>query len=211
MEKQFPGQLQTVFHLILHLLADEHPHTGGLNGTHNLAEGVQLVVLASEAHHQNAAGIRVMDHIGQDRPGVFVIVSQLRAAVVVREGYDGVHGAHLAGHFLAETAGDRLTDPVHASHRGNDPDLVAHAHLAVLPDEAAEGAALPCRRDIRRNRIPGIVQQPFQVGFDAGMVHRRTGRDIPGHVTDGRAVFDDVLPFLQILQQDFVSAGKVGP
>ena len=42
------------------------------------------------------------------------------------------------------------------------------------------------------------------------MVHRRTGRDIPGHVTDGRAVFDDVLPFPQILQQDFVPAGKVG-
>ena len=210
MDKQFPGQLQTVFHLVLHLLADEHPHAGGLDGTHDLAEGIQLVVLASEADHQDAAGVRVMHHIGQDGPGVFVVVPQLRAAVVVREGYDGIHRTHLAGHFLPETAGDGLADPVHASHRGDDPDLVAHAHLAVLTDEAAEGAALPCRRNIRRNRIPGIVQQAFQVGFDTGMVYRRTGRDVPGHVTDGGTVFDDVLPFPQIFQQDFVSAGKVG-
>ena len=87
----FPEALHTVLDLVVHLLADKHLHAALIHGTDQLTEGVQLVVLAAQAHHQHAAGVGMMDHVGEDLAGILVVVTELGAAVIVREAHDSIH------------------------------------------------------------------------------------------------------------------------
>ncbi len=128
--------LQAVFDFVVHLLGDEHPHAAFIDRAHQLAEGVQLVVLAAERDHQHTAGVGMMHHVGEDGAGILVVRPKLGAAVIVRESDDRIDTPLLSGDFRLEALHDGLADPVHTTHVGNDPDLVADAHLPVGAAEA---------------------------------------------------------------------------
>ena len=157
--------LQTVFDLVPHFLGDEHPHAAFIDRADQLAESFQLVVLATEGDHQHAAGIGMMDHVAEYAARILVVVTQLGTSVIVRErdnridgrfpvgaGNDGTRAvptyviAGLTGNLLLEPLHDRLANPVYTPDRGNDPDLVAHAHLPVGPPEPLECHRLLFRR-----------------------------------------------------------------
>ena len=153
----------------------------------------------------------MMDHIGENRAGVLMVLSQLGTAVIVREGDDGVHAviAGPAGDLFPETRHNLLADAVHAAHGGDYPYLVADAHLPVGPAEALEGTPLGSTGNLHQVRMVAVIQQSLQVGFDAVMIHHRTGRSIPGDMADGKTIFDDIFPFPETVQHDFMAAGDV--
>ena len=125
------------------------------------------------------------------------------------------------GNLFLESADNFFADAVHAAHGGNDPDLVADAHLAVGAAEAFEGArffaALRMTRVILRftegsyvvQGLVFIVQEAFQVGFDTFVVDHGAFGGVLGHMADGKAVLDDVLPCLEVLKDDLVAARDI--
>jgi|GEM_PF-5488026 len=111
--------------------------------------------------------------------------------------------------LFLESADDFFADAVHAADGGDDPDLVAYAHLAVGAAEALEGAgrffaSLRMTAVILRlaegshiiQRLVLVVQQALEIGLDAGVVDLGTGRSVGSHVADREAVvkvFEDYL------------------
>ena len=140
-----PAQtLKTIFDLVLDFLAGEHLHAAFVDRSYEFAEGIQLVVLAAEAHDQHAARIGMVHHVGEHLAGVFVVAAQLGAAVIVREGDDSVDVSVRGGNLLLETADYLFADAVHATDRRDDPYLVADSHLAVCTAVALEDRSTPC-------------------------------------------------------------------
>ena len=70
----------------------------------------------------------MIDKICQDQTGVFLVVSQLRAAVGVRKGDYAVDSIRPASVSLC---GDGLSHAVDTANGGNDPDLVADTGLSA--------------------------------------------------------------------------------
>ena len=82
-----------------------------------------------------------MEHdVAQHLTGVLVIAAQLRAAVVVVPGVDGVDV--LAACLFAQLLGQAFGNAVDAAHGGHNPYLIAHAHVAVLAAITLKGAVL---------------------------------------------------------------------
>ena len=127
----------------------------------------------------------------------------------MRESDDGIDTPLLPGDFRLEAFHDRLADTVHAAHVGDDPDLVAHAYLPVSPAEALEGPLDGCIGNVHQGRLVAIFQQALQVGLDAGVVHHGTGGRIARHVPDRETVLDDVLPGLEVPEDNLVPAGNI--
>ena len=207
--EDFAQLLKAVFDLVAHFLAGEHAHAGGLNGADEFAESVELVVFAAEADDEHAAGVGMMDHVGEDATGVFMVVAKLGAAVVVGECDDGVDGTFATGDFGLETADNLLADAVDAAHGGDDPYLVADAHLTVATAETHERAADRRRGDFHQRGVVTIVQKAFQIGFYAGMVDLRAGRRIACQMPYREPVFNYVFSLTRVLEKDLMTAGDV--
>ena len=136
--EDLPEAFQTVLKFVLNLLGREHFYPALINRADLLAEGVELVVFTAETHDEHSSGVGVMDHVGEDRPRVLVVVAELGAAVVVGEGHDGVDRAFTPCDLASELLCELLTDAVDTAHCRDDPYLVADTHLPVGTAEAFE-------------------------------------------------------------------------
>ena len=137
-----------------------------------------------------------MDQIRQNGSGVFLIVAHLRASVRVGEGNNLLHTACDVSIGLLC---DSLCHIVDTANGGNDPDLIAHTHLAVGPYKALK-ESLPLHRLLHLHRLVGILQQVAQTGLK--IVHVDPLALAHGHLhrANGTAVFDHRLSLCQILQ-----------
>jgi hypothetical protein len=85
-----------------------------------------------------------MNHIGKNPAGVLVIVSKLRASVIMREGYYLLH-SRICCEFSLKPLSDILYDSVHASYCRNDPELVTYAGTYVSTAISLEMKLFRCR------------------------------------------------------------------
>ncbi len=132
----------------------------------------------------------------------------------MREGDDLLHGA--PGAFplqpvvcLSCYGGGNIVD---AAHGGDNPYLVAHAHLAVGTVEAHEGHVagfLPGGFRLRNHRLIGILQQipqssPYIVGVNPRACLYRLFC-----VADAVAVFDDLSSLGDIADRHLMTCGNL--
>ena len=208
--ENLPKLLQSVFDLVLNLLGDKHLYTVLIHRAHQLPESVQLVVFAAEAHHQDAAGVGMADHVGKNGAGILMVVAELGAAVVVRERHNGVDTPLLPGDFGLETIYNLLADTIDAAHGGNHPNLVSDANLPVGAAETLESALLRRLRNLHQSRAVAVFQQALEVGLDAAVVHHRARRGILGDMADGETVLNNIIPSLKPVQYNLVPPRDVG-
>ena len=171
----------------------------------NLGDGA---VLTSQPHQQHAADVGMGAKVRQNLPGVFLIVPHLAASVGVRE---GVHMINAFADQILEFPLQSLGDVIDTAHGGQDPQLIADANPPVLPGVAQKGSLRHPGHFRFRSRLPGVLQRFGQVGLQVLYVDMASLRDGFCRVTDGKAVFDDVLPFRDIPDRDLVSGGNVLP
>ena len=101
-----------------------------------------------------------------------------------------------------------LGDVVHAADGGQNPQLVAHAHAAVLAGVAHEGGGLSGLVG-RPGGIPGVLQLAGEVGVQVMHVDVGTGSYVFLGIADGEAVLDNVLTLLDVTQGNLVAGGDV--
>ena len=105
-----------------------------------------------------------------------------------------------------------LGNAVDATYSRHNPNLVAHAHVAVLADIALEGTALFLDMvdvTLGVNGLVGIFQRTREVGLQVVLVHPVAGLHVLTGVADGVAVLDDVLTLFDVLDQHFMSCRGV--
>ncbi len=166
---------------------------------------VNVAVLTAQAQHQHAAGIGMVDEIGEDLTCMLLIVAHLGAAVRVGEGDDALHAA---GNQRLASLLNGLGHIVDTAYGGDDPDLVPDADLAVLPAIALEEALFPGRE---RAEVPiiGIGKQLSETRLHVVGVDPGACPDLCGGNTDGIAVLYNRSACRDVLQCKFVSLGDV--
>ena len=138
---------------------------------------------------------------------IFVVVAELRTAVVVREGHDGVHV--LAVSLAPQSLGQLAHNAVDASHGRDYPYLVANPDVAVLALITLESQTLVRRRDVDQLRVVAVFEQAVEVGFDVVLVHPLAfGLGLAG-MTDRITVFDHIFALGQILERKLVTGRHV--
>ncbi len=152
-------------------------------------------------------------HVAEYLLGVFVVVAELRAAIVVGKSEDAVDtlGSGLsvdAVHYL-------LDDAVDASHCGDDPELVADAYLPVGTHIAAKCRFLAFESRAGSGAVVavdgyvGVVELTLEVGLDVVVVEEMALGYGVARVTDGKSVFDDVFALGDVAQGKFMTRGNV--
>ena len=175
--------------------------------SHKLAEHVGLVVLASQSHYQHAASVGVQHHVAQYLLRVLVVIAQLRAAVVVGEGHDGVHA--LSARLLLQQRGQLIGYAVHAAYGGDYPYLVAYAHLAIGAAVTLEGQLPLGNVECYGVWLVGVVEQSREVGahmvlvYPVALLHSLDG------MSYGVAILDDVLTLGKVLQRHLMSCWDI--
>ena len=135
---QFAQDRHAVLHLIaLNLLRHHELHALLVYLAAELTEHVRLIVLATKTDHEYRSCIGMMNHVAKNLLRVLVVITELRAAVVVRESEDIVRTC-----LLTQTLGTFLNDTVHATYGRDNPHLVADAYLSVFATVAHESTSL---------------------------------------------------------------------
>ena len=150
-----------------------------------------------------------MGHIREHSAGILVVVSELGAAVIVREGDYGVHAAHVSGFLLPETAGYLLSRTVHAAYGRNHPDLVTYAYVSVRAPETLEAACPAVRRNVLQLRTVAVFQHAGKCGLYAAVVYETALWGVFGHAPYREAVLDHFVSFMQIGESEFVPGRNV--
>ena len=118
-----------------------------------------------------------------------MICACLAAAERMRECIESVNGAF---HKILIVANHFLCDIIDTAYGRDDPDLIADRRAAVFSTEAHKGLRLNFFREVEGRSI-GILHLSFQICLHVVGVHPCTGLCICCRVTDGKAVFDDIL------------------
>ena len=166
-------------------------------------ERSEVVVFAAETQDQSSARVRMSREPRQDLLSVFEVVSQLRAAERVGEREHRLD-VRVRLEPLLESGSERLRRSGHATHRGNDPELVAGAGSSVraqvaLPSAPHAGSVAFEGRVIRDARFG--CQRRFQVV----RVHVLSAQDRRACPPDGPAVLHDRRPLGVDLARHFVT------
>ena len=135
---EFAENLHTSLHLVINLLGNEQLDAIFIVVTEHLHEVVGLVVLTTEAQHQNGTCIGVEADVAEHLAGVLVVARELRTAEVVMPGVDGVD-TFLTGLFL-EGIHQTFGDAVHTAHSRYNPYFVSHTDITVLADITLKGS-----------------------------------------------------------------------
>ena len=110
----------------------------------------------------------MVDEIGKNLPGVFLILTHLGTAVRMGKGGDGIQVS--CGKPLCP-AGYGGGSAVYTADCGNDPDFVSYSCPAIFPAVAAEAGRIFRTGRIftgflkGRGGLVGIVQYVSQAGF----------------------------------------------
>ena len=204
---EFAQQLHAFLEFIVHLLGYHEPDALRVVFAQEFAECIRLVVFTSQPHDKYSSGIGVEHHVAQYLSGILVVVAQLRAAIVVRIGHDGIHTftAGLGTQGFGQLAGNS----VHTAYGRYNPDFVAYAGVAIPASVTFEGQLAVGDVQIGLDGGIGIFQQPGQVGSDVVLVHPVALLACLAGMPDGVAVFDDVLSTGQVFQRKLVAGRDV--
>ena len=113
---------------------------------------------------------------------------------------------------MSSTLHDLLTDVVDATDRGNNPNVVADAHLTVGAEKALEGEGGKRRRRrweaSRTNMV--IRKETREIGGKVGMVNKCALGNVRQYMTDGEPVLDDVLASGNVAEGNLVASRDAG-
>ena len=209
---RFPGvfrqemeETDAFLDLILTVLGVQEADAFGVIFADIVLQDFDIAVFTAKAENQDAARVGMMDQIGQDFSGIFLILAHLGAAVGVGEGYDGVDASRGQ---VPGAAGDGCGHIIHTAHGWNDPELVAHARLSVRTAVALEKGFL-CGSDSRVRGVISIGKNAVQRCFQVMGVHMGALRDVFCGDADGFSVFDHGSSPGDIPESEFMSGGDV--
>ena len=204
---EFAQQFHTFFVFVAHFLRHHELYTVGIVFTQKLAEYIRLVVFASQTYHKHGTCIGVQHHVAQYFLGVFVVIAQLRTAVVVRECHDCIHAFAVC---LAAQAFCQLVDnTVYATHRGDNPYFVAYSHIAVFAAVSFKCQVLVRNVQFHFGGVVRIFQQSGKIGPDVVFVHPVALFLCGAGVSYGITVFNYIFAFRKIFQREFMSGGDI--
>ena len=83
---------KALLQLILTFLGHKKPNPFGIVISQPLPDFLHAAVFTAKPQHQDAACVGMGGEIGQDPPGVFLILRHLGTAVGMGEGDDGIDG-----------------------------------------------------------------------------------------------------------------------
>ena len=146
-------------------------------------------------------------HVTKNLFCIFVVVTKLRATVVVWESNNGIHS--LAFGFATQSFSQLTDDTVYATYRRDNPYFVSYPYITVFATITFE-----CKifmRNIQRNlnRVVSVIQQSGEVGFDVRFVHPVTLFLSHSCMSDRITVLDYIFAFSKILQCEFMSGRNV--
>ena len=115
----------------------------------------------------------MMDHVGQDVSGVFMVSSKLRAAVVVRES-NHLLDRRVIREFLFEQFLYVLSHTVYAADCRDNPKLIADTCASVLSSVSLEISLLSSRSYFSQFRLVCVFQKSFEIGLQVCMINHFT-------------------------------------
>ena len=129
---------------------------------------------------------------------VLMVVTQLRAAIVVMPSMHGIDTFEpsLLFQLLCQTFGYAI----HATHRRDYPDFIPHTHFTILPDVSLESPMLIFNVEHLFHGFVFIVQRARKIGPDIVLVDPFARFEIFFCMADRVAVFDDILSFCRVTQ-----------
>ena len=134
-----------------------------------------------------------------------MVFAQLTASVGMNEAVDAVHAVAVS---LLRHALERFGGSVDTADGIYNPDLVADADAPILADVAFKRRAA-VERHGARVRMIAVFQQTGKVGLDVMGVYPAARRNGQGRMTDGKAVFDDVLVFGDVGERELMPRGDI--
>ena len=205
--------LDTVLHFVaLNLLANHELNAVRIIAFAELLEDLRLVVLATQADDEDATCIGVKNHVAKHFLGVFVVLAELGATIVVREVEDAIDRTQVAGKGGTGLLDNLLDDAVDATDGWDDPHLVADTDLTVSTFEALEGilfaAWLLLLQTLELDAA--VVERALQVGLDVLVVEETAALDGVTGMANRETVLDDVLALGKVLEGTFMSCRYVG-
>ena len=205
---EFAENLHASLNLVaFNALSDEQLNTRLVVVAKHGHEVLWLVVLAAEAEHEHATGIGVETDVAQYLAGVFVVLGELRAAVVVMPGPDGVDVASTG--FLHQAVGKVFSNAVDAADGGHNPYLVTHADVTILANITLKGSVFvfDCKWFV--DRLIRVFERSAEVGLEIVLIDPVTGLHVLTGMTDGVAVLDNVFAFFDVGDEYFVTCRSV--
>jgi hypothetical protein len=162
---------------------------------------------AAQPDDQHAAGIGMTGEACHDGPRAFQVLTELRAAVRMREGVDAVDRIT---DQCCGLRGDTLRGARDATDGRQDPDLVTRADNAVGADIAFECRSRCDRRRCRVDRIEPIGERAFEPGLEIVRVDARAGGYRLRRGADRKAVLDHRIAHCDRSERNFVATPDVG-
>ena len=175
--------------LVGYILAGEKTNALVIEVTELVEHLLVCAVLATERQEQHAGRIRVTRERHQQTTGLGMVGAGLRATERMREVVDALQRAidQILG-LLAHGTGDF----VDTADRGDDPQLITRRGTTVGAAEPHKGLGLNRIHD-RMRGVVGVLDLARKVGLHIVRVEPLTGLDIARHVSDRKAVLNDVL------------------
>ena len=136
----------------------------------------------------------MLDQIGEDLSGIFLVISHLAAAIRMIEGDDIFQRT---GNIFLSQCFHLLDDGIDAADRRNDPDLVTNTGLAVFSEITLKGSLFALDIVII-NRLIGVVFIGTKRSLDVVSMDVLASCDISSRITDQRIVFDDRITLFNI-------------
>ena len=136
-----------------------------------------------------------------------MVFRELGTAIVVMPSIDTINTFQFG--FVAQFLCQFLSDTVDAANRGNDPNLISYAHISIFTFIALEGAVFFLDGQFFTNRIVRIFEGAGKIGLQVVLIHPVACFQVLQGMTDGIAVFDDVLTLFDILDEYFVTCRSV--
>ena len=135
----------------------------------------------------------MMHHIRKNVAGVFMVISKLGAAVIVREGHHLFY-RRVFMKFFFELLLNALRDSVDTPDRRYDPEFVSDTGTAVFSSVAFETSLFRGFRHFRKIGLIRILQQTFKICLEIRMVYQSAFLYGRQQMADRETVFNDVLP-----------------
>ena len=110
--------------------------------------------------------------------------------------------------------GEAFGNAVDATYCRHDPYLVANANFAVPSYISLEGGSIKrCLRSVVRenlwHRMVFVGERSLEVGLEVVLVDPLPSLQVDGCVADGVAIFYNVLARGCVVEQDFMTCGRV--
>ena len=136
-----------------------------------------------------------------------MVITQLRATIVVRECYDSIYA--FAFCFFTQAFSQLINDTIHTTHRRDNPHLITDTHLTIRTTIAFECSLFIEDIQCRIYRAIGIVQESGKISLNIVFIHPFPTRHCLSGVSNGIAIFDDVFALREVFQGNFMSCRNI--